>query len=99
MPATPEQERVEVPDVVVPPRAMLVEDNVQVRPDDGDTVSDSATVPVNPLRPVTVMVEVPTAPVLTVRLLGLAATVKSWTMKLTVALWVRLLLVPVTVTV
>jgi hypothetical protein len=99
VPVAPEQERIEATNVVVLLRVTLVGDNVQVRPVDGDTISDNATVPVNPPRPVTVMVDMPVAPVLTVKLVGLAATVKSWTMKLTVVLWVRPLLLPVTVTV
>ena len=45
------------------------------------------------------IVDVAAVPALTVTLVGLAAIVKSWTMKVTVALWLRLPLVPVTVTV
>ena len=41
--------------------------------------------PANPLIPVTVIVEVPAVPALTVTLAGLAAMVKSWTTKVTVA--------------
>ena len=44
----------------------------------------TVTVPAKPLIAVTVMVEVPVAPALTVTLVGLAVTVKSWTMKVTV---------------
>ncbi len=37
------------------------------------------TTPAKPLRAVTVMLEVPAAPTFTLTLVGLAATVKSWT--------------------
>jgi hypothetical protein len=37
------------------------------------------TIPLKPLRPVTVMVEVPAAPALTVAVVGFAEMVKSWT--------------------
>ena len=43
------------------------------------------TTPANPLIPVTVIVEVPADPALTVTVVGLAAIVKSWTTKVTVA--------------
>jgi hypothetical protein len=56
------------------------------------------TTPAKPLRPVTVMVEVPAAFTLTVTLDGLAVMVKSWTTYVTVMLWVRLPAVPVTPT-
>jgi len=42
------------------------------------------TTPANPFRPVTVIVEVPAVPALTVTEVGLAAIVKSWTTKVTV---------------
>ena len=45
VPALPEHERVEVPEV---PKAMLVGDSVHARPVEGDTVDDRATVPVKP---------------------------------------------------
>jgi hypothetical protein len=77
---------------------MLIRDSVQVRPVEGEIVSDNVTVPVNPLRPLTVIVEVPAWPFLTFRVVGLAVTVKSWTVKVTVAVRVRPLLAPVTVT-
>jgi len=38
------------------------------------------TTPAKPFRPATVIVELPEVSALTVMLLGLAATVKSWTM-------------------
>jgi len=37
------------------------------------------TTPAKPFRPATVIVELPDVPALTVMLVGLAATVKSWT--------------------
>jgi len=74
---------VEVPEV---PRVTLVGVRVQVRPVVGDTVAASVTVPVKPWRDVTVIVEVPAVPALTVTLVGLATTVKSRTVKVTVAL-------------
>jgi len=37
------------------------------------------TIPLKPLRPVTVIVEVPATPALTVTVVGLAEMVKSWT--------------------
>jgi hypothetical protein len=95
VPATPEQDRVEVPEV---PRVTLVGVRVQVRPVEGDTAAVRATVPVKPWTAVTVIVEVPEAPARIVTLVGLAATVKSLTVMFTVAEWVSVLLVPVTVT-
>ena len=77
---------------------MLVGDRVQVRPA-GETELVSATVPVKPLTGATVMVEVAAAPTLMVAVVGLAATVKSFTVTVTVAEWDREPLVPVTVTV
>jgi len=70
------QDRVEVPEVVVVLRVILVGVNVQVRPVDGETVSDSVTVPVNPLVAATVMVDVPGEPTTTLTAVGLAVTVK-----------------------
>jgi len=73
----PVHDRVEVPDVVVLVNAILVGDRVQVSPVAGETVSDSVTVPVNPLIPATVMVEVPGEPTTIGTVIGLATTVKS----------------------
>jgi len=42
------------------------------------------TTPANPLSAETVIADVPADPALTVTLVGLAATVKSWTMNVTV---------------
>ncbi len=48
-------------------------------------VTARATVPVNPARGLTVMLELPAAPTLTFTFVGLADRVKSWTSYLTVA--------------
>ena len=66
------QDSIEVPDPVTE-----VRDSVQVRPVEGDTVAARPTVPLNPFRPVTVMVEVPGVPTVVVTAVGLAAIVKS----------------------
>ena len=88
-------DRVEVPD----PPVTLVGVRVQVRPPVGDTVAVSATVPVNPLTGAMVIVDVPAWLTLTATLVGLATIVKSVTVKVTVAEWDNVPLVPVTVTV
>ena len=80
---------------------MLVGLKVQVRPA-GETVDVRATVPVNPLRGATVIVDVPAAPARTATLVGLAVTEKSGTLPtvtVTVVEWLSDPLVPVTVTV
>ena len=64
---------------------MLAGVNVQVRPA-GETEDVSVTVPVNPLRGATVIVEVAAAPARTVTLVGAAVTVKSRTVTVTVAM-------------
>jgi len=71
---------------------------VQVRPA-GETEDVRATVPVNPLTGATVIVEVAAVPATVVTAVGLAVTVKSVTVYVTVAVCVRLPLVPLTVTV
>jgi len=71
---------------------------VQVRPA-GETAEVRATVPVNPFTGATVIVEVALAPTTAVTLVGLAVTVKSVTVTMTVAVWVIVPLVPVTITV
>jgi hypothetical protein len=73
------QERVEAPLVVPLLSMMLVGDNVQTMPLDGETAAVMVTVPVNPLRPVIVTLEVPVPPEAKFRVVGLAATVKSCT--------------------
>jgi len=59
----------------------------------------SPTVPVNPLTGATVIVLVAAVPALVATLVGLAVTVKSVTVYVTVAVWDIEPLVPVTVTV
>ena len=80
------------------PRMMLDGLRVQARPG-GETTDVRVTVPVKPLTGATVMVELAGVPALVVTLLGLAVTVKSWTVKVTIAEWDSEPLVPVTVTV
>lgn len=75
--AEPVQERTEVADVVELVRVTVVADNVQARPVDGETVSERVTVPVKPFSAATVIVEAPAVPTTTVRVVGLAATLKS----------------------
>ncbi len=62
---------------------MIVGVRVHVRPVAGETVSVSETVPVKPLRLVTVIVDVPGMPAFTMTLVGLAVTEKSWTVNRT----------------
>jgi len=57
------------------------------------------TTPEKPSSPVTVTVDVPVVPALTVMLVGLAVTAKPCTVKVTVAEWDREPLAPVTATV
>jgi hypothetical protein len=66
------QDRVEVPEAPV----MLVDESVQVRLVES-VVTASETVPVNPLRDATVIVEVAETPAFAVLLAGLALIVKS----------------------
>ena len=63
---------------------MLLGVRVQVNPA-GDTELASATVPVNPFTGATVIVEVAAVVTVVVTAVGLAATVKSWMVKVTVA--------------
>ncbi len=65
----------------------------------GGPVAVSETMPVNPLTGATVMVDVAEEPATKVSDVGLAVTVKSVTVKATVAEWDNAPLVPVTVTV
>ena len=76
------QDRAEVWDA---PRTMLDGVRVQVRPA-GETVEVRATVPVKPFTGATVIVEAAAVPALTLTLVGLAATVKSVTVSVTIAL-------------
>ena len=93
MPATVElQETVEVPEPVTLPGVIAP----QVKP--AGTASVSVTTPAKPLTPETVIVEVALTPVLTAA--GeVAVIVKSVTVKRTVVEWVKLPLLPVTITV
>jgi len=70
----PVHDSVEVPEV---PRVMLVGDRVQVNPVEGETESDSVTVPVNPCKAVTVIVDVPATLATALTVVGLAETLKS----------------------
>jgi len=73
------QDRVEAPVVVPLLSVTLVADRAQPSPADGEMAVVRLTVPVNPLRPVTVMPEFPVPPEGKLRVDGFAATVKSWT--------------------
>jgi hypothetical protein len=97
MPADPLHDSVEV---CVAPRVTLVGLRVQVRPA-RETDEVRLTVPVNPFTGATVIVEVPIAPARIVTAVGLAVIWKSGTatLKVTVAVWDSVPLVPVTVTV
>jgi hypothetical protein len=77
---------------------MLAGVRVQVSPA-GDTAEVSATVPVKPLTGATVIVDAAAELTVVVTLVGLAVTVKSVTVMVTVAVWDSEPLVPVTVTV
>ena len=74
-------ESVAEPDV---PRGTLLGDIVQVRPVDGETVAESATVPANPFTLVAVKVEPPAVPEFAVTPAGLALKAKSCKMKVKV---------------
>ena len=60
------------------PSTTLVGVKVHVRPA-GETAEVRLTVPAKPLTLATVIVDVPDAPATMVTLVGLAVTVKSWT--------------------
>jgi hypothetical protein len=87
------QDRVEVPD----PPVILVEERVHDRLVEF-VVTARVTIPVKPFIGATLMLDVLIAPAFTVTLVGLALTLKSWTMNATVTEWDREGLVPVTVT-
>jgi hypothetical protein len=59
---------------------------------------DKLTIPEKPSSAVMVTVDVPALPAFTVTAVGLALIAKSWTVKVTLAEWERLALVPVTAT-
>ena len=73
------QDRFEAPVGVPLLSVTLFGDRVQPRPVDGEIAVLRATVPVNPLRPVTVTAEFPLPPEGKFMVVGLAATVKSCT--------------------
>jgi hypothetical protein len=68
------QERVEVPEPVT-----LVGVRVHARVLAGLTLDVNVTAALNPFRAVRAMVDDPEAPAFTVRLVGFAVVVKSWT--------------------
>lgn len=72
-------DRVEAPLVVPLLSVTLVGDRVQLSPVDGETAAVRLTVPTNPLRLVTVIADVPVPPEGKLTVVGLAVTVKSWT--------------------
>jgi hypothetical protein len=72
-------DKVEAPLVVPLLSVTLVGDRVQLSPVDGETAAVRLTVPANPLRLVTVIADVPVPPEGKLTLVGLAVTVKSWT--------------------
>jgi hypothetical protein len=57
---------------------------VQAEPVVGDSAAVRLTTPLKPCKGVTVMTEDPATPALTVKLVGLADIVKSWTTNATV---------------
>ena len=63
----------------MPEPVTLVGVRVQAIPVVGLMLNVKLTIPLKLLRPVTVMVEVPAAPALTVAVVGFAEMVKSWT--------------------
>jgi len=93
------QDSVEVPEEEVVVSATLVGLRLQVSPEKGEIVSVRLIVPVKPLALETVTVDVPLVPEKTRTLLGLALTVKSCTVYVTLAVWLREDPVPVTATV
>ncbi len=86
-----------MPAVIVRFRPTLPGVRVQVRPVLGDAEDERVTVPVKPLTPVTVIVELAGALARAVTDVGLAVMVKSCIVTLTVAEWDSVPLVPVTV--
>lgn len=99
-PADPEQDRVEVPDVWEPISVTVEGERVQVSPVDGEIEEERSTVPVKPLRAVTLSAEFPLVPAFTVIVAGLDVIVKGVPeFTVTVALFVRLPLAPETITV
>lgn len=81
VPADPVQESVEVWEV---PRLTLLGVRVQDKPVAGNIEEVRVTVPVKPFTGAMVIVEVLATPAFTVSVVGAAATVKSWTLVVTV---------------
>ena len=79
VPAAPEQESVDVPEVPEVPSVTLVGVIVHVKPVTGEMAADRFTVPVKPFTAVTVIAAVPLEPATNATVVGLAATVKSFT--------------------
>ena len=82
----------------VPEPAILMVERVHDSPVAGDVATVRVTVPANPLTPVTVKVEFPAVPTVTLTVAGLAATAKSWTAKVTVVTCDFDALTPITLT-
>jgi len=76
--------------------ARLVGDKLQIKPVDGETASESTTVPENPSRLLPVIVEVPAVPARTVTLTGDGRILKSWTVRVMITECVSWPFVPVT---
>jgi len=76
-PAEPEQDRVELPFVMVVLKAILVGDRLHVKPEGGETEFERATVPENPFRPLTVIVDVAPVPARTLTIAGDGRILKS----------------------
>lgn len=95
VPVVPVQERVELAEF---PRITLLGLRVQERPVEGEMLVVNATdCSTSPFSDVTAIVEFPLVPETIVSVVGLAETPKSWTVKITVAEWVRAPLIAVTV--
>jgi len=92
------QDRPEVPDVVVELRVMLVGFSVHAGPIVGDVEAPRVTVPVNPFRPLDVIVLLLVEPVCTDTDDGLAAMPKSAIVNVIVVVWLRVPRVPLTLT-
>ena len=86
------QDRVTVPEPMIDVELRVTERLVEL------VMTARLTTPVKPLTAVTVIVETPLEPTLALTLVGLAVTVKSWTLYVAVALWDGVVeLLPVTV--
>jgi hypothetical protein len=76
-------------------KAILAGFTVHAKPVDGKTTGVNVTVPVNPLKAVRIMVELPVPPDKMVTLTGDAATAKPWTVRVMIAKCVNWPFVPV----